>query len=54
MRLAGLRPHNHAIAAEIVALPDMMRGYEHIKLDHVERHGASLDDVERRFTASEC
>ena len=37
-RLAdGLTAGNHALAVEIAGLPDMVRGYEHVKLGNVAR-----------------
>ncbi len=35
--LARLGPDNHATAVELCELPDMVRGYEDIKLRTVER-----------------
>ena len=35
--LAGLEPASHSAAVELCELPDMVRGYEDIKLRTVER-----------------
>ena len=47
--LAGLSPHNHAIAVGIAELPDQVRGYEGVKLGNAERYHARLQDAQRRF-----
>jgi indolepyruvate ferredoxin oxidoreductase len=36
--LSTAGPGDHAVAAELAALPDMIRGYEHIKLASVARY----------------
>ncbi|WP_040587342.1 indolepyruvate ferredoxin oxidoreductase family protein [Allomesorhizobium alhagi] len=45
--LAGLRPDNHAAAVEIAAIPDMIRGFGHVKLQSISiaqrRHGALME-----------
>lgn len=40
--LAGLTPGNHALAVRIAALPDMVRGYEDIKLGSVRAYHEQL------------
>jgi indolepyruvate ferredoxin oxidoreductase len=40
--LADLRPENHSLAVEIADLPDMVRGYESIKLDNIARYRAEV------------
>jgi indolepyruvate ferredoxin oxidoreductase len=37
--LAALNPDNHAAAVAIAALPDMIRGFGHVKLKSIERAG---------------
>jgi indolepyruvate ferredoxin oxidoreductase len=40
--LEQLTPENHAEIAEIVALPDIVRGYEEIKMANVEAYRTAL------------
>lgn len=40
--LAALTPSNHAAAVVLAELPEMVRGYEDIKLASVERYRAEL------------
>ncbi|HEX8123789.1 MAG TPA: indolepyruvate ferredoxin oxidoreductase family protein [Solirubrobacteraceae bacterium] len=47
--LAELRPETHATVKKIVALPDMVRGYEDIKLRNVERYRAEAEKLEREL-----
>jgi indolepyruvate ferredoxin oxidoreductase len=42
--LADLTPENHAEIAEIVALPDIVRGYEEIKMANVAAYREALQD----------
>jgi indolepyruvate ferredoxin oxidoreductase len=51
--LTGLRADNHSLAVEIAALPDMVRGYEQIKLANVEAYHARLAELLERFDAAE-
>jgi len=44
--LARLRPETHATVAQIAGLPDMVRGYEHVKLGNVERFRAEAARLE--------
>jgi len=50
--LAGLTEGNHALAAEIAALPDMIRGYEHIKLATVRAYHEKLAELRAEFATS--
>ncbi|RBY86028.1 indolepyruvate ferredoxin oxidoreductase family protein [Blastococcus sp. TF02A-26] len=43
--LASLTPATRSIVLELVTLPDMVRGYEDIKLDNVERYRARLAEL---------
>jgi indolepyruvate ferredoxin oxidoreductase len=47
--LEELRPETHGKVARIVALPDMIRGYEHIKERNVERYRAEAERLEREL-----
>jgi indolepyruvate ferredoxin oxidoreductase len=40
--VAGLDTGSHARAVEVAGLPDMVRGYEQVKLDNVSRYRAAL------------
>jgi indolepyruvate ferredoxin oxidoreductase len=46
-----LSPRTHDEVAAIAALPDMVRGYEQIKLDNVERYRAAAREALSRLTA---
>jgi indolepyruvate ferredoxin oxidoreductase len=50
--ISGLTIENHEIAVEIAELPDVVRGYEDIKLAHVTRYRDALADAMGRFTAA--
>jgi indolepyruvate ferredoxin oxidoreductase len=50
--LADLTEGNHELALEIAALPDMIRGYEHIKLANVRAYHEKLAGLRAAFTAS--
>jgi indolepyruvate ferredoxin oxidoreductase len=50
--LAGLTEGNHALAVEIAALPDMIRGYEHIKLANVRTYHEELARLRAEFAAA--
>ena len=50
--LAGLTPGNHGLAVEIAALPDMIRGYEHVKLATVRAYHEKLAELRAEFAAS--
>ncbi|MDH6679117.1 indolepyruvate ferredoxin oxidoreductase [Rhodococcus sp. LBL1] len=43
--LADLRAENHSLAVEIADLPDMVRGYESIKLANVDLYRAKVADL---------
>jgi indolepyruvate ferredoxin oxidoreductase len=47
--LDGLSVHNVAVAVEIAALPDMVRGFGHIKLANIERMEAKLAPLVERL-----
>lgn len=46
-----LAPANHEVSVQLAALPDVVRGYEHIKMDNVrryrERRGELLQQLDR-------
>ena len=46
-QVADLTPATHATAVEIAGLPDMVRGYEQIKLDAVARYRERLRELTR-------
>ena len=51
-RLAdGLTADNHALAVEIAGLPDMVRGYEEIKLRNVGAYRERMTELLAEFTA---
>jgi indolepyruvate ferredoxin oxidoreductase len=50
--LADLTDANHALAVEIAALPDMIRGYEHIKLANVRTYHEKLTELRAEFAKS--
>ncbi|WP_433566759.1 indolepyruvate ferredoxin oxidoreductase family protein [Nocardia sp. CA-151230] len=43
--IADLGPENHHLAVEIADLPDMVRGYESIKLDSIARYRAVVAEL---------
>lgn len=43
--LAGLTPANHAVAVQIASLPDMVRGFEEVKLRNVDAYRARLREL---------
>ncbi|MBW0115956.1 indolepyruvate ferredoxin oxidoreductase family protein [Pseudonocardia abyssalis] len=43
--VAGLTPATHAAAVDIAGLPDMVRGYEDVKLESVARYRARLAEA---------
>ena len=47
----GLTADNHALAVEIAALPDMVRGYESVKLRNVEAYRARMHELRGQFRA---
>jgi indolepyruvate ferredoxin oxidoreductase len=50
--LAGLTDGSHALATEIAALPDMIRGYEHIKLASARTYHEKLTELRAEFAKS--
>jgi indolepyruvate ferredoxin oxidoreductase len=50
--LAGLTPGNLDLAVQIAALPDMIRGYEHIKLATIRAYHERLAELRAEFTAA--
>ncbi len=50
--LAGLTDGNHDLAIEIAALPDIVRGYEHIKLATVRAYHEKLAELRAEFAKS--
>jgi indolepyruvate ferredoxin oxidoreductase len=50
--LAGLTSGNHDLAVQIAALPDLIRGYEHIKLATVRTYHEKLAELRTEFTAA--
>ena len=46
--LAGLTPDTHGAAVEIASLPDMIRGYEEIKVGSARRY---REELGQRFSA---
>ena len=47
--LVHLDPSTHGTVAEIAGLPDIIRGYEHIKLGNVERFRAEAERLTREL-----
>jgi indolepyruvate ferredoxin oxidoreductase len=47
--LEHLTPATHGTVAELAGLPDVIRGYEHIKLDNVERFRAEAERLTREL-----
>ncbi|MGH3321868.1 MAG: indolepyruvate ferredoxin oxidoreductase family protein [Streptosporangiaceae bacterium] len=52
--LEHLDPANHPVAVQIADLPDMVRGYEHIKLANVERYHERLAELRSELKAREA
>ena len=50
--LAGLTPGNHELAVEIAGLPDLVRGYEEIKLGNVATYRDKPAELLARYAAS--
>jgi len=50
--LAGLTEGNHDLAVQVAALPDMVRGYEEIKLATVRAYHERLAELRAEFAAS--
>jgi indolepyruvate ferredoxin oxidoreductase len=49
--LTGLTAANHALAVEIAGLPDLVRGYEEIKLGNVAAYRDAAAELLARFSA---
>jgi indolepyruvate ferredoxin oxidoreductase len=49
--LTGLTTANHALAVEIAGLPDLVRGYEEIKLGNVAAYRDAAGELLARFSA---
>ncbi|MGH2799033.1 MAG: DUF6537 domain-containing protein, partial [Thermoleophilaceae bacterium] len=49
--LAQLTPDNHATALELVELPDLIRGYEEIKLRNVVMFRKRAEAIQKRLAA---
>ncbi|MGQ0546526.1 MAG: indolepyruvate ferredoxin oxidoreductase family protein [Betaproteobacteria bacterium] len=50
--LAGLTPHNHALALELLSLPDEIRGFGHIKMASVAAARKKRDLLLGRFSGA--
>ncbi|WP_329378614.1 indolepyruvate ferredoxin oxidoreductase family protein [Streptomyces sp. NBC_01716] len=50
--VGGLRNENVELAAEVAALPDLVRGYEEVKLTNVESYRAALETGLAKFEMS--
>ncbi|MEG8279802.1 indolepyruvate ferredoxin oxidoreductase family protein [Streptomyces sp. AHA2] len=46
---SALTPANHAVAVQIASLPDMVRGFEEVKLRNVAAYRADLRELTERF-----
>ena len=49
--LAQLTPESHATALELLELPDLIRGYEEIKLRNVVMFRKRAEAIEKRLAA---
>lgn len=47
--LTRLNPDNHATALQVAALPDIVRGYERLKLDNVDTYRRRLGELRAAF-----
>ena len=52
--LDGLTPDTHATAVELCELPDMVRGYEDIKLESVERFRERAQELREELRSSDA
>jgi indolepyruvate ferredoxin oxidoreductase len=48
-----LTPDNHRAAVLIAGLPDMVRGYEDVKLANVQKYEAALQDEMQKLNESQ-
>lgn len=46
---SALGAANYEQAIKIAGLPDLIRGYEHIKLDNVKKYQTQLDEALKEF-----
>jgi len=51
--LAGLTPHNHAVALELLSLPEEIRGFGHIKTATIAAARKKRDALLARFTGAQ-
>ncbi len=51
--LAGLTPHNHAIALELLSLPEEIRGFGHIKMASIVAARKKREALLGRFTGAQ-
>ena len=49
--LAGLTPANHALAVEVASIPEMIRGYGHIKMRHLKQAEKQRAELLAKFNA---
>ncbi|HYV14761.1 MAG TPA: DUF6537 domain-containing protein, partial [Conexibacter sp.] len=49
--VAALAPATHALCVELASTPDLVRGYEHVKLAGVERFHARVAELRERLVA---
>ena len=49
--LAKLAPANHALAVEIASIPEMIRGYGHIKMRHLKQAEKQRAELIAKFNA---
>lgn len=47
--LGKLNAHNHAYAVELAALPDVIRGYDHIKLANIDKFWAEVERIKAQL-----
>lgn len=50
---AAISPGNHELAVQMAELPDLVRGYEHIKVDNVKKYHAKLAELRTQAATSE-
>ena len=50
--LARLKPENHALAIEIASVPELIRGYGHVKKRHLEQARKQRAELLAKFQAS--
>jgi indolepyruvate ferredoxin oxidoreductase len=48
---AKLTPANHALAVEIASVPEMIRGYGHVKMRHLKQAEKLRADLLAKFNA---